>query len=504
MKQTHLTKTILCISTYLITVSCFAQSNIVQEIDRINTFNVALQPLRFLASDELMGRATARPEINIAARYTSENFRTFGLKECAGTIDYFQSFTIKMVTPATTGTLTIDNHSYSIGTDFLQINGADTQVTAPVVYARFGSKEDLDKLDIKGKIVITNMGASDSSSFMQGYHLIKTKQQLIVEHGGIALIERFKPGDRPWTLLQQRYTSERPVSDDAVNLETFIIKDTTAVLPALLQNKSANATLKVANTIIKTIAAKNVMGWVEGTDAKLKDQFIVLSAHYDHLGVAKQPKMEEGKLDSVYNGARDNAVGTTAVVDAARYFGQHPAKRSILFIAYTGEEIGELGSKYFASHPVVPLKHIVYNLNIDNGGYDDTSAITLIGLGRTSADDDIKKAVVAFGMKLLGDPAPEQDFFDRSDNVNLAEKGIPAPTFGLGVDKLDDEVMKRYHQLSDEVGNFDLTYAVKYIHSFILAAQNIADDDKQPTWTKGDKYEAAWKQLYYLEHSFGQ
>lgn len=99
-------------------------------------------------------------------------------------------------------------------------------------------------------------------------------------------------------------------------------------------------------------------------------------------------------------------------------------------------------------------------------------------------------------MKLLGDPAPEQDFFDRSDNVNLAEKGIPAPTFGLGVDKLDDEVMKRYHQLSDEVGNFDLKYAVKYIHSFILAAKNIADNVKQPAWTKGDKYEAAWKQLY--------
>jgi len=478
------------------TLFCLAQTNVKQEINRINTPGVALQPFRFLASDELMGRATARPEINIAARYISENFRTFGLKECIGANDYFQNLAIKMITPATTGTLMINDHAYSIGSDFIQINGSDTQVTAPVIFANFGSKEDLDKLDIKGKIIVTNMGTSDTSSFMQGYYMIKRKQQLIAERGGIALIERFKQGDVSWSRLQQRYSNERAQPEDAASLPTFIINDSTASLLTSLKATSANATININNTTVKLIAAKNVMGWVEGTDPKLKDQFIVLSAHYDHLGVAKHPKMEEGKLDSIYNGARDNAVGATAVVDAARYFAQHPAKRSILFIAYTGEEIGELGSKYFAAHPVVPLKQIVYNLNIDNGGYNDTSAITLIGLGRTSADDDIRKAVAAYGMKLLGDPAPEQNFFDRSDNVNLAEKGIPAPTFGLGVDKLDDEVMKRYHQLSDEVGNFNMSYAVKYIHSYILAAKNIADNSKQPTWTKGDKYEAAWKQLY--------
>jgi hypothetical protein len=120
----------------------------------------------------------------------------------------------------------------------------------------------------------------------------------------------------------------------------------------------------------------------------------------------------------------------------------------------------------------------------------------VIGLGRTSADEDIKKAAADFGLKTLPDPAPEQNFFDRSDNVNLAEKGIPAPTFGMGVDKLDEEIMKHYHQLSDEISSIDLNYVIKYIRSFILAAKYIADDDKQPTWTKDDKYEAAWKQLY--------
>lgn len=238
------------------------------------------------------------------------------------------------------------------------------------------------------------------------------------------------------------------------------------------------------------------MGWVEGTDAKLKDQFVVLSAHYDHLGVAKQPKMEEGKMDSIYNGARDNAIGTTAVIDAARYFVQHPPKRSVLFIAYTAEEIGEVGSKYFAAHPTIPLRQLIYNLNIDNASYNDTTIVTVIGLGRTSADDDIKKACTAFGLSAMPDPAPEQNLFDRSDNTNLAEKGIPSPTFSLGIKKFDDVIMKRYHQLSDEVGNFDLNYGMKYINSFILAGKLIADDATQPYWIKGDKYEPAWKELY--------
>jgi hypothetical protein len=401
-----------------------------------------------------------------------------------------------MITPATAGTLTIDNHGYTIGSDILQLNGADMQLNAPVVYASFGNKDDLDKVDVKGKIVVTNMGASDSSGFREAYQLIKTKQKLIAERGGLALIERFKPGGMPWTRLQQYFITERAQSEDAGSLQTFIINDTTATLPASLQNKTATATINITGTKLIKIPARNVICWVQGTDDKLKNQFVVLSAHYDHLGVSKEPKMEEGKLDSIYNGARDNAIGTTAVIDAARYFAQHPAKRSILFIAYTGEEIGELGSKYFAAHPVIPLRQLIFNLNIDNGGYNDTTAVTVIGLGRTSADEDIKKAAADFGLKTLPDPAPEQNFFDRSDNVNLAEKGIPAPTFGMGVDKLDEEIMKHYHQLSDEISSIDLNYVIKYIRSFILAAKYIADDDKQPAWTKDDKYEAAWKQLY--------
>ena len=183
-------------------------------------------------------------------------------------------------------------------------------------------------------------------------------------------------------------------------------------------------------------------------------------------------------------------------MNAARYFAKHPPKRSVMFVAFNAEEMGLLGSKYFSDHPVVPLKKIVYNLNCDNGGYNDTTIFTIVGLGRTSADNDIINACKAYGIKPTGDPDSTLNLFDRSDNVNFAVKGIPAPTFGMGVTGFDEEVRKYYHQLSDEVSTMNLDYVLKYIRTYVLTASNIANNVKQPVWTKGDKYEKAWEQLY--------
>ena len=237
------------------------------------------------------------------------------------------------------------------------------------------------------------------------------------------------------------------------------------------------------------------LGYIQGTDLKLRDQYILLTSHYDHLGVAKEPKMEEGKMDSIYNGARDNATGTAAVIDAARYFAKYPPKRSVLFITYSAEEEGLIGSSWYALHPLVPLNKIVYNLNIDNASYNDTTLITLVGWHRTSVDSLINKAVQAYGLHLGDDPTGGGLFFE-SDNYPLAAKGVPAPTYSLGMKTFDDEIKKRYHQLSDEVGNMDMNYVMKFIESYILAAKYIADDPHRPHWTKGDQLEKAAQNLY--------
>ena len=497
MKKILPAKKIFVVVSFCCTAFTVKAQQAESEINRIETPSEALAPLRFLASDELKGRATARPEIQIAARYISTEFRSMQLKQFANAPDYFQTFEIKMITPAKSGTLNINGKTYELGEDMVQLNGADVNLEAPVVFANYGSEEDFKKMNVKGKIVITGFGTNDTSHFREAFQMIKNKRKLAEENGAAALIELAAGADVPWKALQN-YTSREHVGrqDEADTLPVFLLKDTGHGLQQFLKSNKVIANITVTGTLTKIIPAKNVLGYVEGTDSSLKKQFIVLSAHYDHLGVAEKPVMEDGKMDSIYNGARDNAVGVTAVMDAARYFAQHPPKRSVMFIAYTGEEIGEIGSKYFASHPVVPLKQIVYNLNIDNGDYNDTTIITVVGLGRTSADEDIQKACETFGLKAIADPAPEQDLFDRSDNVNLAQRGIPAPTFSLGFTKFDAETMKHYHHVSDEVGNLNLNYVMKYIKSFTLAAKNIADDPTQPRWTKGDKYEKEWEKLY--------
>jgi hypothetical protein len=243
------------------------------------------------------------------------------------------------------------------------------------------------------------------------------------------------------------------------------------------------------------VRLRNVLALIPGTDPKLRDQYVILSSHYDHLGVTTHPRMEEGKLDSIYNGARDNASGCTAVINAARYFGKHPARRSMIFICFTAEEEGEIGSKWYAEHPLIPVNHTVYQLNIDNASYDDTALVTLVGLHRTSEDSAIIAACRVYGLRVNNDPTGGSLFY-QSDNAALAAHGVPAPTYSMGMLAFDSTITNRYHQLSDETGNMDMHYVLRWIRAYILAAQFIADEPDQPRWTPGDLYEKPWKALF--------
>ncbi len=223
-----------------------------------------------------------------------------------------------------------------------------------------------------------------------------------------------------------------------------------------------------------------------------KISFIVYSAHYDHVGVGK-PNAE---MDSIYNGARDNAVGTVTVLNAAENIAKYPTKRSSLFIFFTGEEKGLLGSEYFVENPTIALDKIVYCFNSDNGGYNDTSKTTIFGLYRTTASQHFIDAAAEFGLTAIDDPAPEQNLFDRSDNVNFAKKGVPSPTYSMGFTAFDEEITKYYHQVTDNPDNVDYEYLHKFFQSYVLSARLIANDPQRPFWTEGDKYYEAGKELY--------
>jgi len=260
----------------------------------------------------------------------------------------------------------------------------------------------------------------------------------------------------------------------------------------LESKRSVNLKLLLGGEKKVSVISQNVIGIVEGTDPILKNEYIIYSAHYDHVGIGTPD--ESG--DNIYNGARDNAVGTTTVLSMAENIAKYPTKRSALFILFTGEEKGLLGSKYYVENPVIPLNQMVFCFNSDNGGYNDTSLATIIGLNRTTASQNIKDAVSTFGLIAIDDPAPEQGLFDRSDNVNFAKKGIPAPTFSLGFSSFDGDVTKYYHKPGDEADTLDYDYLLKFFSAYVLSGRIIANDSNTPFWTKGDKYEIDGKKLY--------
>ncbi|MBA4055419.1 MAG: hypothetical protein C0490_11955 [Marivirga sp.] len=200
--------------------------------------------------------------------------------------------------------------------------------------------------------------------------------------------------------------------------------------------------------------------------------------------------------DSIFNGARDNAIGTVALLQAAKFFKNSPPKRSIVLIALTAEEKGLLGSEWYSNHPLIPLNQIVFDYNCDGAGYNDKSIATIIDFNRTTADELLKKACQAFGLELKGDPAPEQNLYERSDNVNFAVKGVPAVNFSPGVKAFDPELFKYYHQPADEVGSLDMVYLEKFFRSFVYGAYLLANSKERPMWKSGDKFEAAGKALY--------
>ena len=163
---------------------------------------------------------------------------------------------------------------------------------------------------------------------------------------------------------------------------------------------------------------------------------------------------------------------------------------------FTAEEKGLLGSRYFTENLPVEASDIKFNFNIDNAGYNDTTLITVFGMERTGVQEEITSSCAELGLSALEDPAPEQGLFDRSDNVNFAVLGIPAPTFSLGFTAFNDAIFKFYHQPGDEVHTLDMDYVEKYIKAYILSAIKIANADSTPFWIEGDKYYDAGIELY--------
>lgn len=447
----------------------------------------------FLASDELKGRETGTDELDIAAAYIATYLKKFNIKPAGDNGSFYQNVPMQKISTPTNISVKLND---KIGDKFLSLSVHNINFTGEAVYLDYGSQEDFEKSEVNGKLVIVKAGNAETKDIRSKYNQTAAKRELAIAAGAAGLIElidiKQKTYDsyahyfnEPKTRLQSEGTKDRFV-------HLWMIDKGLEVTTVLSKSKKIKSQLNIEGIVEENFSSRNVVGFIEGSDDKLKDEFIIYSAHYDHNGVGK-PNAEN---DSIYNGARDNAVGTVTVLSVAKSLAKHPVKRSSLFILFTGEEKGLLGSSYYAKNPVIPLNKMVYCFNSDNGGYNDTSKVTIIGLSRTTVADHIVNGAREFGLEAIDDPAPEQGLFDRSDNVNFAKKGVPAPTYGMGVTAFDEEISKYYHQVTDNPDTLDYDYLEKFFRSYVLTSRLIANDPKTPFWTEGDKYYEAGVNLY--------
>lgn len=450
----------------------------------------------FLADDLLKGRDTGSPELDIAASYLANSFRRYGVKPNPLTGTYYQEVKLKQTFPPKNSTLEINNQDIS---DYVIVGSGALATQQDAVFLNYGLEEDFKRKKVKGKVILVKAGGPETTDPRAAFRLRSTKEKLAKEHGAVAIIELLNVEDNMWNSINQNFNGPTLSVDLGQDKSTnngiahvWVLDKNGKMAEQFSKAKTVKSKIEIGEKHEEAMMSQNVIGIVEGTDEKLKEEFIIYSAHYDHLGIG--PPDATG--DTIYNGARDNAVGTTTVLSMAKNLAKYPTKRSALFILFTGEERGLLGSTYYVENPVLPLNQMVYCFNSDNAGYNDTSVISVIGLTRTSAETNIINAAKAFGLKAIEDPAKEQGLFDRSDNVNFAKKGIPAPTFSLGFTAFDGDVTKYYHQAGDEADTLDYDYLLKFFQAYVLAGRHIGNDSQTPVWNKGDKYEEASKTLY--------
>jgi Zn-dependent M28 family amino/carboxypeptidase len=266
----------------------------------------------------------------------------------------------------------------------------------------------------------------------------------------------------------------------------------------------AKATFKIKNTL-REVQSKNIVAKLEGSDPALKDEYVVYTAHWDHLG-----KDEKARGDQVYNGALDNASGTSALIEIAKALTKLPAKpkRSILFLSVTAEEKGLLGAKYYATNPLYPLAKTLANINIDGlNQWGRTKDYVVIGLGNSTIEDLLVEEARTQGRTIKPDAEPEKGFYYRSDHFEFAKQGVPAlhsdagieyigKPEGYGQEKRDEYTNNDYHKPSDEIkADWDLSGAVEDAQLLLKLGYRIAEGTEWPSWKAGTEFKARREEM---------
>jgi Zn-dependent M28 family amino/carboxypeptidase len=252
--------------------------------------------------------------------------------------------------------------------------------------------------------------------------------------------------------------------------------------------------------VLREVASQNVVARVEGSDPKLRNEYVLYTAHWDHLG-----RNTELKGDQIFNGARDNASGTAVLLELADAFAKikAPPKRTVLFLSVTAEEKGLLGSKFYAEHPLYPLARTLAVFNTDSANvWGRTRDVNVIGFGQSTLEDTLRGAATARGRTLTPDAEPEKGRFYRSDHFEFAKVGVPGLYLQSGVEfigqaedfgrlKIDAYTANDYHKVSDEIKpDWDLSGAADDARLLFEVGLRVANGDKYPEWKPGSEFKA--------------
>jgi len=505
--------------------------------------------IRFLSDSLLQGRAPGTTGYDIAARYVATELEGMGLHPGASGSWYQPVPLQKAVTDASGSSIVIssngkdqkltDAKDYVLWAWFASPAGkgetrATSDANGAVVFAGFGvtapdrKYDDYAGVDVRGKIVLTIYGAPPSfPSTERAYYSDGTvKSRNAVAHGAIGyatimlpedwkryawdwLVPQIKAGEMHWIDKDGTPHDFFPELKGGALFSEWGAKMLFEGAPKTLEQvfKAARAsqpqafamplTMRIHSVATQTvIQSPNIIAELKGSDPALRDQYVVYTAHVDHLGIC--PAVEG---DNVCHGALDNASGTSTLLEVARAYARQPKppRRSVLFVFVTGEEMGLLGSDYFAHFPTVPLRSIVANVNIDGapGSYFPMKDVVALGAEHSSIGDDVAAAAKVIGYEISPDPMPEEVSFIRSDQYSFVLQGVPAVDVEDGVKSTDPkinglEVIKkwlvtRYHTPLDNMDQpIDFDSAAKGAVMNFLVGYEIAQHDAAPQWNKGD------------------
>src|SRR4051812_23834832 len=503
---------------------------------------------KILSSDEYEGRAPGTTGEQLAVTYIADQFKKAGLQPGNNDGSYFQKVPLVGIT-AKPAPLVFSKGGQRQTLKWKDDVVAWTKHVAPsasinnseVVFVGYGvvapefNWDDYKDVDVKGKTLLmlvndppvtdaSNSEELDAKTFggkaMTYYGRWTYKYEIGAEKGaaGVLIVHETGPAGYGFNVIQGKTGEQFDLVTPDKNMgraaiEGWITLDSAKALfksagqdfDALKQKAATReftpvplgftASMTIANKL-RTINSRNVVAKLEGTDAKLKDEYVVYTAHWDHFGKT---------ADGIFHGAEDDGLGCAALIEMGRAFTKLPAppRRSILFLAVTAEEQGLLGSEYYAVSPIYPLAKTVADINMDSWNtHGRTKDMTLTGYGASDLDDYARDAAAEQGRVVHGDAEPEKGFYYRSDHFNFAKQGVPALDIAGGVDYLGkpkefaEQVRKewtdkRYHTPLDVImPDWDLTGTREDLRVLFAVGYRVAQADKMPEWKPGNEFKA--------------